>query len=89
MVDGADRLQIGEPYWFPEIGLGIGRCSEVSGAVEQEVLSWLDERNNRYLHPEELAKIAEEEAVLARQEVEDTKAQLAQALARIREPEGN
>lgn len=30
-----------------------------------------------------------EEAVLARQEVEDTKAQLAQALARIRKLEGN
>lgn len=89
MVDGAYQLQIGEPYWFPEIGLGIGRCAEVSGAVEQEVLSWFDERNNRDLRPEELAKIAEEEAVLDRQEVEDTKAQLAQARARIREPEGN
>ena len=33
LVDGAYQLQIGEPYWFPEIGLGIGRCSEVSGAV--------------------------------------------------------
>lgn len=89
LVDGAYQLQIGEPYWFPEIGLGIGRCPEVSGAVQQEVLSWFDARNNRYLRPEELAKIAEEEAVIARQEVEDTKAQLAQALARIRELEGN
>ncbi len=88
LVDGAYQLQIGEPYWFPEIGLGIGRCQEVSGAVQQEVLSWFDDLNNRYLRPEELAKIAEEEAVLARQEVEDTKTQLAQALARIRELEG-
>lgn len=89
LVDGAYQLQIGEPYWFPEIGLGIGRCQEISGAIQQEVLSWFDDRNNRYLRPEELAKIAEEEAVLARQEVEDTKAQLAQALARIRELEGS
>jgi Uma2 family endonuclease len=88
LVDGAYQLQIGEPYWFPEIGLGIGRCQEISGAVEQEVLSWFNDRGNRYLRPEELAKIAEEEAVLARQEVEDTKAQLAQALARIEELEG-
>jgi hypothetical protein len=36
-----------------------------------------------------LAKIAEEEVVIAKQEVEDTKAQLAQALARIRELEGS
>jgi Uma2 family endonuclease len=88
LVDGAYQLQIGEPYWFPEIGLGIGRCPEVSGAVQQEVLSWFDAQNNRYLRPEELAKIAEEEAVMARQEIAETKAQLAQALARIRELEG-
>jgi Uma2 family endonuclease len=88
LVDGGYQLQIGEPYWFPEIGLGIGRCQEVSGAVQQEVLSWFDPQNNRYLRPEELAKIAAEEAVLAKQEVEVTKAQLAQALARIRELEG-
>jgi Uma2 family endonuclease len=82
LVDGAYQLQIGEPYWFPEIGLGIGRCQEVSGAVRQEVLSWYDDRNHRYLRPEE-------EAIIAKQEVEDTKAQLAQALARIKELEGN
>jgi Uma2 family endonuclease len=89
LVDGVYQIQIGEPYWFPEIGLGIGRCQEVSGSVEQEVLSWFNDRGNRYLRPEELAKIAEEEAVLARQEAEDTKVQLAQALARIRELEGS
>jgi Uma2 family endonuclease len=82
LIDGAYQLQIGEPYWFPEIGLGIGRCQEVSGAVRQEVLSWYDDRHHRYLRPEE-------EAIIAKQEVEDTKAQLAQALARIKELEGN
>jgi hypothetical protein len=89
LVDGTYQLQIGEPYWFPEIGLGIGRCQEVSGTVQQEVLSWFDAQSNRYLRPEELAQIAAEEAILARQEAEDTKAQLAQALARIRELEGS
>jgi Uma2 family endonuclease len=89
LVDGAYQLQIGEPYWFPEIGLGIGRCQEISGAVEQEVLSWFDAQSHRYLRPEELAQIAAEEARLARQEAEDTKAQLAQALTRIRELEGS
>jgi Uma2 family endonuclease len=82
LVNGVYQLQIGEPYWFPEIGLGIGRCQEVSGAVEQEVLSWFDDRSNRYLRPEELAAIAQ-------QEMEDTQAQLAQALARIKELEGS
>jgi hypothetical protein len=45
-------------------------------------LSWFDDRNNRYLRPEELV-------TLAQKEVEDTKAQLAQALARIKELEGS
>jgi Uma2 family endonuclease len=88
LVNGVYQLQIGEPYWFPEIGLGIGRCQEVSGAVEQEVLSWFDDRNNRYLRPEELVKIAEKVAAIAKQDIEDTKAQLAQALAKIKELEG-
>jgi Uma2 family endonuclease len=43
LVNGVYQLQIGEPYWFPEIGLGIGRCQEVSGVVEQEVLSWFND----------------------------------------------
>jgi Uma2 family endonuclease len=80
LVNAAYQLQIGEPYWMPEVGLGIGRCQEVSGAVQQEVLSWFDLQGNRYLRPEE-------EVVIAKQEVEDTKAQLAQALARIQELE--
>ncbi|MEH2211736.1 MAG: hypothetical protein V7K84_14090 [Nostoc sp.] len=25
LVDGSYQLQIGEPFWMPEIGLGIGR----------------------------------------------------------------
>ncbi len=80
LVNGVYQLQIGEPYYCPEIGLGIGRCQEVSGAVQQEVLSWFDAQSNRYLRPEELV-------TLARQEAEAAKAELAQALARIKELE--
>jgi hypothetical protein len=42
----------------------------------------------RYLRPEELVKIAEKAAAIAKQDIEDTKAQLAQALAKIKELEG-
>lgn len=34
------RQQIGEPYWMPEIGLGIGRARQLVGGVEMEVLLW-------------------------------------------------
>jgi Uma2 family endonuclease len=61
LVNGQYQLQSGEPLWMPEIGLGIGRCQEVAGAVEQQVLSWFDDRGKRYLRPEERARAAEEQ----------------------------
>ncbi|MBE9168464.1 Uma2 family endonuclease [Pleurocapsales cyanobacterium LEGE 06147] len=53
LVDGTYELQIGEPYWMPEVGLGIGRSRYTSGAVEREVLYWYNEQGRRYLTPEE------------------------------------
>ncbi len=52
--DGTYRLQVGEPYWMPEIGLGLGRGRQVIGGIEQEVLLWHDERGNPYPTPDEL-----------------------------------
>ncbi|KAM3095291.1 Uma2 family endonuclease [Phormidesmis sp. 146-35] len=34
------QLQIGEPYWMPEVGLGIGRYRGVVGGLNQEILTW-------------------------------------------------
>lgn len=53
LVDGAYRLQIGEPFWMPEIGLGIGRTRTQTGGLEREVLSWYNQQGVRYLTPEE------------------------------------
>ena len=56
---GADRsyqLQIGEPYWMPEVGLGIGRCQGVFNGIDRELLAWYDRTNTRYLMPEEVAQ---------------------------------
>ena len=75
LLEGQYQLQIGEPYWMPEIGLGIGRCQEVSGTIEQEILSWFDNRSSRYLRPEEQNKIDREEARIDRERL----------LARLRE----
>ncbi|MEO0686824.1 MAG: Uma2 family endonuclease [Cyanobacteria bacterium J06649_11] len=55
LVDGNYELQIKEPLWLPEIGLGIGRHQGEIGGIEQEFLSWYDESGNRYLMPEEIA----------------------------------
>jgi Uma2 family endonuclease len=50
---GNYKLQIGEPFWMPEIELGIGRSVYSSGEVQREVLSWYDQKGDRYLTAEE------------------------------------
>jgi Uma2 family endonuclease len=56
LVDGKYQQQIQEPFWMPEIGLGIGRGSYTSGIVEREVLYWYDENGKRYLTADEVAR---------------------------------
>lgn len=54
LVNGNYQLQIGEPLWMPEVGLGIGRHQGVVAGIQQEFLSWYDEFRNRYLMPDEI-----------------------------------
>jgi Uma2 family endonuclease len=68
LVNGQYQLQSGEPFWMPEIGLGIGRCPTIAGKIEQEILSWFDDRGERYLQPEEQTRIAKEQARTERRE---------------------
>lgn len=53
LIDGTYQRQIGEPFWMPEIGLGIGRSMGNHQGVQREWLYWYDERRNRVLTPEE------------------------------------
>lgn len=65
LVNGNYQLQIGEPLWMPEVGLGIGRYQGTVGGIPKELLSWYDERGTRYLTSEEQA---EQERTRAEQE---------------------
>ena len=58
----AFQLQIGEPYWMPEVGLGIGRYQAEFGGLSQEILTWYDGQGNRHL------SAAEQERERAEQE---------------------
>ena len=49
LVNSSYQLQIGEPYWLEEIGLGIGRVRGVFNCIEQEQLAWFDRNGTRYL----------------------------------------
>jgi Uma2 family endonuclease len=62
LVDSEYQLQIGEPFWMPEVGLGIGRCPEIFQGSTEEVLSWFDEKGDRYLRAEEKEIRAEQRA---------------------------
>ena len=53
LVEDEYQLQIGEPFWMPEINLGIGRTVTQTGGLEREVLSWYNQQGVRYLTPEE------------------------------------
>ncbi|MEO0458867.1 MAG: Uma2 family endonuclease [Cyanobacteria bacterium P01_A01_bin.114] len=53
LIDGRYRLQLGEPYWMPEVGLGMGRAQQAIGSIEQEVLLWHDAQGSAYLLAEE------------------------------------
>jgi Uma2 family endonuclease len=53
LEDGTYRLQISEPYWMPEVGLGIGRYHAQIGGLLQEILTWYDAQGNRHLNAEE------------------------------------
>lgn len=53
LVEGRYQLQIGEPYWMPEVGLGIGRTQQLFGGIELEMLLWHDKQGISYPLPEE------------------------------------
>ncbi len=70
LIDGQYRQQIGEPYWMPEVGLGIGRSQQVIGGIEQEILVWSDESGNVYPLPDAAAGQMREQLRVERQRAE-------------------
>ncbi|MEM9486424.1 MAG: Uma2 family endonuclease [Cyanobacteria bacterium P01_F01_bin.116] len=56
LVDDTYQLQLGEPFWMPEISLAIGRYQGTVGGIQQELLGWFDAQGKRYLTPEEKAE---------------------------------
>ncbi len=92
LVGDSYQLQIGEPFWMPEIGLGIGRCPEIFAGSNEEVLSWFDDRGDRYLRAEEkeiqanlAATQAKAEAIQAKAELDRAKQRAEKLLAKLQE----
>jgi len=69
LSSGTYQLQIGEPYWMPEIGLGIGRCQGEFAGIPREIVTWYGEDGSRHLTLAEREKLrAEQEKLRAEQE---------------------
>jgi len=56
LESGIYQLQIGEPFWMPEVGLGIGRYQDTVGGLPQEVLTWYNRQGERHLSAAEQEK---------------------------------
>jgi Uma2 family endonuclease len=70
LVEGTYQLQTGEPYWMPEVGLGIGRCQQQELGLAQEQLAWFDAQGDRYLTTQEQAELERQRADTERQRAE-------------------
>ncbi len=68
LINGSYVLQQGEPYWMPEVGLGIGRGIRSIGGIEQEVLQWYDEQGDPYPSSEEMLEQMRQQLLMERQE---------------------
>ncbi|MEH2398523.1 hypothetical protein [Nostoc sp.] len=63
-------MQIGQPFFLPEINLAIGRSQYISGNIQRQVLYWYDQQGNRYQTPEEVEQQTRQQLELVRQKLE-------------------
>ena len=88
LVNGSYQLQSGEPFWMPEVGLGIGRCLLPRDRLQREVLSWFDEQGIRHLSAEEVEKqrtdVENQRAEAERQRADAAQRELKLLRARMR-----
>ena len=85
LVNGKYQLQQGEPFWIPEIELGIGRVQGKLGGIMREWLAWHDEAGTPHPLPQELIRRLEEELEQERQRAEQERLEKLQLLERLRQ----
>jgi Uma2 family endonuclease len=64
------HLQIGEPYYMPEVSLGLGRGRQIIGGIEQEVLLWHNAQGQAYPMPDQQIQDMQRQLVIERQRTE-------------------
>ncbi|NJN31282.1 MAG: Uma2 family endonuclease [Synechococcales cyanobacterium RM1_1_8] len=82
LVNDTYQLQLGEPFWMSEVGLGIGRREFVLGGFAQEGLRWFDQQATPYWDEGELLVQSQQQQAQmeqARQQAEQARQQAEQA----------
>jgi len=70
LVRGSYQRQSSEPFWMPEIELGIGRVQGELGGIQREWLAWYDANGTPYPLPLELLRQQEQQLLQERQRAE-------------------
>ncbi|MBW4602359.1 MAG: Uma2 family endonuclease [Calothrix sp. FI2-JRJ7] len=86
LLDKSYKLQSGEPYWMPEVGLGVGRHQMTVNGISEEFLFWYDEQGERYLTGDETTIIERQRADREKQRA-DREERRADEERRMREQE--
>jgi Uma2 family endonuclease len=76
LVNGTYQLQIGEPFWMPEIGLGIGRCVYQDGDLEMHALCWFNQIGQRYPFSEEVVQQQQQQLEQTQEQLQELQQQL-------------
>lgn len=76
LVNGQYILQTGEPFWMPEIGLGIGRAQGTYRSWSREWLYWYDQQGNRFPSLDERTALTQQQLEQERRLTEELIARL-------------
>ncbi len=76
LVDGKYVRQDGEPFWMPEVGLGIGRGIGTYERWTREWLYWYDQNEKRLSTAEEMLEQERQRTSLLEQQIEEWRSKL-------------
>jgi Uma2 family endonuclease len=78
LVRGKYQQQKGEPFWIPEIELGIGRVEGELGGIRREWLAWHNREGKPYPLPQELIRQLEGQLIQVDRQLMQMEGQLMQ-----------
>jgi Uma2 family endonuclease len=84
LVNGRYQLQDGNPFWIPEIGLGIGYERGDYGGLMRDWLYWYTEDGRRYPTPAEQIKQGQLQLIQAQTDAEQERQRSAKLAAKLR-----